>query len=76
MMIETQGETLTTIETQVESTVVDLEQGNKDIDRAIVSAKATRAVSRFIHFFFVFTEPYISYRKNGAALLLQSSLRL
>ncbi|KAI8143243.1 t-SNARE [Fennellomyces sp. T-0311] len=43
MMIEVQGETLNNIETQVESTVVDLEQGNKDIGKAIVSARATRA---------------------------------
>jgi syntaxin 1B/2/3 len=45
MMVEQQGETLQQIETHAENTLVDLEQGNKDIDKAIVSAKSTRAVS-------------------------------
>ncbi|CAO3660556.1 unnamed protein product [Rhizopus stolonifer] len=45
MMVEEQGETLKEIETHAETTVVDLEQGNKDIEKAIVSAKSTRAVS-------------------------------
>jgi syntaxin 1B/2/3 len=44
MMIEQQAETLNQIETHAENTVVDLEQGNKDIDKAIVIAKSTRAV--------------------------------
>ncbi|KAI9488595.1 t-SNARE [Zychaea mexicana] len=43
MMIEQQGEVLTNVEQQVESTVVDLEQGNKDVEKAIGSARATRA---------------------------------
>ncbi|KAI9268956.1 t-SNARE [Phascolomyces articulosus] len=43
MMIEQQGEVLNNVEQQVESTVVDLEQGNKDVEKAIVSARATRA---------------------------------
>ncbi|KAG2221962.1 hypothetical protein INT45_010486 [Circinella minor] len=43
MMIEQQGEVLTNVEQQVEQTVVDLEQGNKDVEKAIVSARATRA---------------------------------
>ncbi|CEG67278.1 hypothetical protein RMATCC62417_03731 [Rhizopus microsporus] len=43
MMVEQQGETLQQIETHAENTLVDLEQGNKDIDKAIVSAKSTRA---------------------------------
>ncbi|KAG1601659.1 hypothetical protein G6F47_003474 [Rhizopus delemar] len=43
MMVEQQGETLKEIETHAENTVVDLEQGNKDIEKAIVSAKSTRA---------------------------------
>lgn len=45
MMVEQQAEVLNQIETHAENTVVDLERGNKDVDRAIVSAKATRAVS-------------------------------
>jgi t-SNARE complex subunit (syntaxin) len=45
MMVEQQAETLTQIEHHAENTMVDLEVGNKDIDRAIVSAKSTRAVS-------------------------------
>ncbi|KAG0791970.1 hypothetical protein G6F62_001461 [Rhizopus arrhizus] len=44
MMVEQQGETLKEIETHAENTVVDLEQGNKDIEKAIVSAKSTRAL--------------------------------
>lgn len=44
MMVEQQAETLTQIETHAENTVVDLETGNKDIDRAIVSARSTRTV--------------------------------
>lgn len=43
MMVEQQAEVLNQIETHAENTVVDLERGNKDVDRAIVSAKATRA---------------------------------
>lgn len=46
MMVEQQGEVIKEVETHMESTVVDLEQGNKDISRAIVSAKATRKVRR------------------------------
>jgi uncharacterized coiled-coil DUF342 family protein len=45
MMIEQQGEVLTQIEVHAETAAQDLEQGNKDVSRAIVSAKATRAVS-------------------------------
>ncbi|KAI8339941.1 t-SNARE [Chlamydoabsidia padenii] len=43
MMIEQQGEVLTQIEVHAETATHDLEQGNKDVSRAIVSAKATRA---------------------------------
>lgn len=46
MMVEQQAEVLTQIEVHAENTMVDLERGNKDVDRAIVSAKATRAVSQ------------------------------
>lgn len=45
MMIEQQGETLTKVEMATEATVVDLEQGTKDVGKAINYAKATRAVS-------------------------------
>ncbi|KAG2193465.1 hypothetical protein INT46_007733 [Mucor plumbeus] len=43
MMVEQQAETLNQIETHAETTVVDLEQGNQDIGKAIVSARSTRA---------------------------------
>lgn len=49
MMVEQQAETLNQIEHHAETTMVDLEAGNKDIDRAIVSAKSTRAVSLLIN---------------------------
>ncbi|KAI7903376.1 t-SNARE [Cokeromyces recurvatus] len=43
MMVEQQSETIQQIEQHAESTVIDLEQGAKDIDKAILSAKKTRA---------------------------------
>ncbi|ORZ00928.1 t-SNARE [Syncephalastrum racemosum] len=43
MMVEQQGETLKEVEMHAENTVQDLEQGNKHIEKAIVSARATRA---------------------------------
>ncbi|KAI9478137.1 MAG: t-SNARE [Benjaminiella poitrasii] len=43
MMVEQQAETIQQIESHAETTVVDLEQGTKDIDKAIVYAKSTRA---------------------------------
>ncbi|KAL0075247.1 t-SNARE [Phycomyces blakesleeanus] len=43
MMVEQQGETLKEVEMHSEAVMMDLEQGNKDIDRAIVSAKSTRS---------------------------------
>ncbi|CAO3587392.1 unnamed protein product [Absidia cylindrospora] len=43
MMIEQQGEVLNQVEVHAETAAHDLEQGNKDVSRAIVSAKATRA---------------------------------
>lgn len=46
MMVEQQAETLTQIEVHAEHTMVDLEQGVRDVDRAIVSAKSTRTVSK------------------------------
>ncbi|KAI8364496.1 t-SNARE [Choanephora cucurbitarum] len=42
MMVEQQAETLNQIEQHAESTVVELEQGNRDIEKAIVIAKSTR----------------------------------
>lgn len=49
MMVEQQGETLKEVEMHAENTVQDLEQGNKHIEKAIVSARATRAVSIYIY---------------------------
>ncbi|KAI7869221.1 t-SNARE [Spinellus fusiger] len=43
MMVEHQGEVLKEVEMHSETVVKDLEQGNKDIERAIVSAKSTRS---------------------------------
>ncbi|KAI8643501.1 t-SNARE [Parasitella parasitica] len=43
MMVEQQAETINQIETHAETTVADLEQGNRDVTKAIVSAKSTRA---------------------------------
>jgi syntaxin 1B/2/3 len=45
MMVEQQGAVLDQIQVHAESTAHDLEQGNRDVARAIGSAKATRAVS-------------------------------
>lgn len=49
MMIEHQAETINQIETHAENTVADLETGVKDVEKAIVSAKATRTVSLLIY---------------------------
>ncbi|KAI8342597.1 t-SNARE [Chlamydoabsidia padenii] len=43
MMVEQQGQVLDQIEVYAETTTHDLEHGNRDVARAIVSAKATRA---------------------------------
>ncbi|KAI8992150.1 t-SNARE [Mycotypha africana] len=53
MMIETQQETLDQIESYAETTVVDLEQGNKHIDKAIVSARSTRKKKWFCFVLFI-----------------------
>lgn len=66
MMVEQQGETLKQIETAAETTVVDLEQGNKDISKAIVSAKSTRAVSWRLHPPSEKPRFLMRNRKNGA----------
>ncbi|KAI9320429.1 t-SNARE [Dichotomocladium elegans] len=47
MMIEYQGETLTKVEQTTEAAVVDLEQGNVDIGKAITHARATRSKKWF-----------------------------
>lgn len=83
-MVEQQGEVIKEVETHMESTVVDLEQGNKDISRAIVSAKATRKVRRTwavvknaaahlpTFLCLVFWLCIYIFRKNGHALLFSS----
>ncbi|KAG2201814.1 hypothetical protein INT47_004371 [Mucor saturninus] len=45
MMVEEQGETITQIESHAQNAETDVEQGVKHIDRAIIIAKSTRAVS-------------------------------
>lgn len=66
MMVEQQGETLTTIENHAEQTEGHIKEGNTFISKAIQSAKSTRTVRLFLthllfHFLILFT------RKNGAA---------
>ncbi|ORX61703.1 t-SNARE [Hesseltinella vesiculosa] len=53
MMLEHQQETITQIETHAEATAYDLEAGNKDVSRAIVSAKATRKKKWMCFFIFI-----------------------
>jgi hypothetical protein len=44
MLVENQGEMLKEIDMHAQDTVIHLEEGNKHVDRAITSAKATRKV--------------------------------
>jgi syntaxin 1B/2/3 len=75
MMVEQQGVVLDQVEVHAESTAHDLEQGNRDVARAIGSAKATRAVSFWKkNRLFVLISLFAStHRKNGAALSSLSS---
>ncbi|RUS13200.1 t-SNARE, partial [Endogone sp. FLAS-F59071] len=43
MLVEQQGETMKNIETFTEATVVQLEEGSKQIEKAVQSARATRS---------------------------------
>jgi syntaxin 1B/2/3 len=52
MMVEQQQEVFNQIETHAENTVVDLETGNQHIEKAIVSARSTRAVSLYLVVYF------------------------
>lgn len=45
MMVEEQGQTIDQIEQNAQDTSKDLEQGNKHVDKAIILARSTRAVS-------------------------------
>lgn len=45
MMVEEQGEILDQIELNAEETTKDLEQGVKHVNKAVVIARSTRAVS-------------------------------
>lgn len=45
MMVEEQGQTIDQIEQNAQDTTKDLEQGNKHVDKAIILARSTRAVS-------------------------------
>lgn len=45
MMVEEQGQVFDQIENNAENTQTDLEQGVKHVDRAIILARSTRAVS-------------------------------
>lgn len=48
MLVEQQGEVLKEIDMHAQDTVIQLDEGNKQVDRAIVSARATRTVSHSI----------------------------
>jgi syntaxin 1B/2/3 len=50
MMVEQQGETLDQVEEHAQNAQGDLEQGVKQVSRAIVLARSTRAVS-FLYLF-------------------------
>lgn len=75
MMVEQQGETLDVIEQNAEDTQKDIEQGDKHINRAIVLARSTRAVS-FLDLFMsgipVCAKTILTDRKNGVVSLLLS----
>lgn len=45
MLVEQQGEVLKEIDMHAQDTVIQLDEGNKQVDKAIVSARATRTVS-------------------------------
>ena len=45
MMVEQQGEVLNTVEHHADDTVVQLNEGNSQLSRAIALAKSTRAVN-------------------------------
>lgn len=45
MMVEQQGEVLNTVEQNADETVVNLNEGNSQLTRAIALAKSTRAVN-------------------------------
>jgi syntaxin 1B/2/3 len=45
MLVENQGEVLKEIDMHAQDTVIHLEEGNKHVDKAISSARATRTVS-------------------------------
>ena len=72
MMVEQQAETLNQIEQHAESTVVELEQGNRDIEKAIVIAKSTRGVSLLFAYLSLWFS-LIYYRKNGSVSSFSSS---
>jgi syntaxin 1B/2/3 len=49
MLVENQGEVLKEIDMHAQDTVIQLEEGNKQVDKAISSARATRTVSFTIY---------------------------
>jgi syntaxin 1B/2/3 len=48
MLVENQGEMLKEIDMHAQDTVIHLEEGNKHVDKAITSAKATRKVRTWL----------------------------
>lgn len=77
MMVEEQGEVITQIESHAQNAEADVEQGVKHIDRAIILARSTRAVSGTflkIYIWHVKLNNFLCHRKNGAASLSLLSL--
>jgi len=48
MLVENQGEMLKEIDMHAQDTVIHLEEGNKHVDKAITSARATRKVRTWL----------------------------
>lgn len=59
MMVEEQGQTFDQIEQNAQNTSGDIEQGVKHVDRAIILARSTRAVSYYITYLCILnTNPF------------------
>lgn len=69
MMVEEQGEAFDQIESNADNAAVDLEKGANHIDRAIVIAKSTRAVSSYNTCRISLKNINFYFRKNGVVSL-------
>lgn len=70
MMVEQQGDTLQRVEVNAETTAVQLEEGNKHLNRAILLAKSTRTV-RITSYAYTFLILF-NYRKSFVVCLYVS----